>query len=302
MGIGISLAQIEAFYWVAQLNSFSAAASRLCATQPGISTRVRSLEAQVKGRLFERGPRSVTLTPLGRELLRLAERFIELSDDFTRVSKSQDSLQGLIKIGAADTVALTWLPSLTTDLSSRFPNLEVELVVDLSLRLHDKLVDGEIDVAFIAGDWTRPGYRSLPVGSVENKWIASPALKLGNRTVSAGELATFPVLTYSRGSHLHQAVIAWFRQQDVRPPRMHSCNSLATIVELTAAGLGVSVLPPAMLSDAFRRNRLARIKTRQKIAANDFSMVFPEGRSSPFMNALAEMSAQAAKADPIFRN
>jgi DNA-binding transcriptional LysR family regulator len=300
MHIGLSLAQIEAFYWVAQLNSFSAAASRLCTTQPGISTRIRSLEAQVNGRLFERGPRTVTLTPLGRDLLRIAERFVELSDDFARVSQSQDSLHGLVKIGAADTIALTWLPALTASLSGHFPHVEVELVVDLSVRLYDKLIDGEIDVAFIAGRLARPGYESLPVGRVANHWVASGALKLGNRQVEAAELATFPVLTYSRGSHMHESVVSWFRKQNVRVPRLHSCNSLSTIIELTAAGLGVSVLPPAMLKDAFRRRRLVQIRTKQKLAANDFYMVFPQGRSSPFMKVLAQMSTQAARADAIF--
>jgi DNA-binding transcriptional LysR family regulator len=108
------------------------------------------------------------------------------------------------------------------------------------------------------------------------------------------------VLTYSRGSHLHQAVVRWFREQDVRPPRLHSCNSLSTIVELTAAGLGVSVLPAAMLKKELSSRRLSLINTRRGMAPNDFYMVYPEGRSSPFMKALAAMSAQAARSDPVF--
>lgn len=295
----ISLVQIETFYWVAQLGSFSAAASRLCTTQPGISTRIRLLEAQVKGRLFDRGTRAITLTPLGRDLMRLAADFIELSDEFARVSQAQEGLHGLVKIGAADTVALTWLPALMTALSKQFPHVEVELVVDLSLNLHDKVAQGDIDVAFIAGGSARPGYASVRVGRVENRWAASPRLGLAARATAA-ELAAFPVLTYSRGSHLHQAVIRWFREQDVRPPRLHSCNSLSTIIELTAAGLGVSVLPAAMLEASLSSGRLSLIKTRRAIPSNEFFMVFPEDRSSPFMKALAAMSTQAALHDPVF--
>ena len=63
----VTLKQIEAFYWTAELGSFSAAAGRLNTTQPAISNRIREFETALDLKIFAADVRCPRLTPMGRE-------------------------------------------------------------------------------------------------------------------------------------------------------------------------------------------------------------------------------------------
>lgn len=247
MHAGITFRQIEAFYWIARSGSFSEAARSLNATQPGISNRIRELETLLNVRLFERGGRAVRLTPEGRQLQGLAEQIVALGHDFVARSGASAGVAGVMRIGAADTVALTWLPRLVAELSRRYPRLAVELSVELSVHLRDRLAEGELDIAFLVGTAPGPEFEEIPLGQVRNAWMAPRALGLGGRRIEATELAQHAILTHSRGSHLHRIVRQWFLRAGIRDIRIHGCNSLATMIEMTVAGLGVSLLSPALV-------------------------------------------------------
>src|SRR5262249_51503225 len=75
----MNLRQLETFYWVAKLGSFSAAADRLNATQSTVSMRIQDLERDFGHTLFDRGRRGARITAMGRELMRYAEEVLRLS-------------------------------------------------------------------------------------------------------------------------------------------------------------------------------------------------------------------------------
>src|SRR5262249_35910849 len=72
----MNLRQLEPFYWVAKLGSFSAAADRLNATQSTVSMRIQDLERDFGHTLFDRGRRGARITAMGRELMRYAEEVL----------------------------------------------------------------------------------------------------------------------------------------------------------------------------------------------------------------------------------
>ena len=74
----MNLRFLEAFYWIAKLGSFSAAAARLHATPAAISERIRTLEEDLGVRVFERDSRKVSLTPQGQRLLPYAEQMLHV--------------------------------------------------------------------------------------------------------------------------------------------------------------------------------------------------------------------------------
>src|SRR5205823_129596 len=153
------------------------------------------------------------------------------------------ALTGIVRVGAADTMAMTLLPALLAQVAKRHPDIDVELIVDLSVHLQARLCEGEIDVAFMVGEMGSPGYEARPRGAVENAWMCSANLKLPRRRLKPADLARQSVFTHSRGSHLHRTVTSWFEAAGVRPVRLHGCNSLPMMIKLTVAGLGISVLP-----------------------------------------------------------
>ncbi len=74
----MEIKQLEAFYWIARLGSFAAAARKLHTTQPAISMRIRQLESDLGTQLFDTSRRTAQLTPKGRDLVDHAASMLTL--------------------------------------------------------------------------------------------------------------------------------------------------------------------------------------------------------------------------------
>src|SRR5256885_6804828 len=130
-----SLAQLEALHWVVRLGSFRAAATRLNVTQPAVSVRIRELEAAAGGPLFLKGSYRAKPTPLGRELAGQAEQVIAACEALEARFGAGQELAGPIRIGVADTFAMTCLPQLMRRIENRFARARAEIRVDFSALL-----------------------------------------------------------------------------------------------------------------------------------------------------------------------
>lgn len=138
------------FTAVAEELSFVRAATRLFVTTPTVSAGVRDLERSLGVRLFDRTPRSVTLTSAGRALLPQARRVLTEADGVRALA------QGLT--GRTSVVAGTFLGLGAPLLEAAARALHaVEVDVDLQLRVYGfdgparRLCSGEVDVAVLVG-------------------------------------------------------------------------------------------------------------------------------------------------------
>jgi DNA-binding MarR family transcriptional regulator len=104
--------QLESFLTIAELGSFAAAADRLCVTQSTISARIQELEQILGVELFDRSQRTARLTLKGRELIGYAEQIVDLASEIRRRVGSKDALAGVVRVGVAELVAISWLPNL----------------------------------------------------------------------------------------------------------------------------------------------------------------------------------------------
>src|SRR5258708_11280983 len=115
-----TLSQIEAFYWIAQLGSYRAAAAQLNLTQPTVSLRIRNLEHALEVRLFERAGRQVRITPEGAAMLSVARRMMDLADQVSAKHAQRDPLQGQLRLGAPASFALSCMADLLGALKKKY--------------------------------------------------------------------------------------------------------------------------------------------------------------------------------------
>ena len=297
----LTMKQLETFFWAARLGSFSAAAARLNTTQPSVSVRIRDMEAVLHVPLFDRTGRMPRLTSKGRQLAAYVERVVALGEEFDSALGRPDTISGLVRVGAADTVALTWLPDLVAELGRRHPKITIELIVDLSINLRARLLSGDLDIGLLVGELSRPEFEDQSLGFVEQRWMCSPSLGVPATDVTAEMLVRWPVFTHTRGSDHFRAMQHWFEAEGVRPERLHGCSSLATMVAMTVAGLGISVLPAGMLQTELAGGNLELIETRRLVPEYEFReihLVHPARRA---VSAVATLARQAARRSPVFR-
>jgi DNA-binding transcriptional LysR family regulator len=242
-----TLAQLEAFYWIGRLGGFHAAARHLHLTQPTISARVSELETTLGVQLFDRKGRSVTLTPRAREILPAVERMLKISDEISQRRNDSTTLRGLLRLGAVESVALFTLPILLPRLRASYPDLKIELTLDIGSVLNRKINTRDLDVAILTDARIGESVTVERVGEIEYSWVASNDFALPDRELVPTDLRRVPIFTNPNPSTIYAVMTDWFRSGNVEPEQVTMCNSLALMSRLVIAGSGLAILQPQIL-------------------------------------------------------
>lgn len=299
---GFTLTQIKTFLMVYKTTSFQAAANALHTTQPAVSQRIKELERILGLELFLREPRNARLTMAGRKMLPYAERMVALADEISAELMEKHAVSGLLKIGATDTVALTWLPRLVQKLRQEFPRLEVELVVGLSVDLLEELKNHDLDIAMLACPVDHPEIAAAHMGMLRNCWMAAPSLVAEIGEITPHTMSRLPLFTYSEGSHQHQMIKRWFREEGLDSLRINVCTNLAAIMKLTIEGLGVSILSPEMMADELAAGVLQVIEVGHALPPIEFAAAYMDSDNTHFLRHLAGLAAVIVADDKTFGN
>ena len=292
----MNLKQIEAFVQVARTGSVSAAAARLNATQPAISMRLRELERSIDADLLDRSLRTIRLTPVGRAFLDHAERIHALAEEALAEFGADRAVTGHIRLGVTETVALTWLPDLVGQINARFPEVAVELGVDLTEGVWNRLNHGNLEVALLPGPVGGPNLECRSLGFIRYDWMASPSLNIPDRPLTPTDLAAWPIITLGRESNLHDIIEAWFRHHGARLRRIDVCNSLGVVASLTMAGLGIAMLPPSIYAG---EQRLKILETLPRLEELEFVAAYPRNMESPLIRFIVDMAQTVSTFDAV---
>lgn len=266
----VTLKQVEAIYWVAELGSFHAAATRLGTTQSTVSKRIHEIESQFGVQLIDRRTNTAVLTLKGREVIDDFSAMLRLRQGVERRLSSDDGFQGRYRFGVTEMVALTWLPDLVTAIRRLFPRITLEPRVDLAASLRQQLARHALDLVISP---TRDGdddYRTLTLGRMDSVWLCSPRLGVAPGRLSMEQLLDLPVLTHAEGSTLHLRLLRELDRRGLDRSRLIPCNSLIGLAELARAGLGVTYLPAAYFAPYVEAGDLRRLDVGLDLAPLDY--------------------------------
>lgn len=286
----MNLKQIETFYWAARLGSFTAAAVRLHATQSTVSMRIHELERSLGVQLFDRSLRSAKLTARGRDLLGYAERLIMLTEELRERIAAEDSRVGLVRLGVAEVVSLTWLPAFVKTVHQRHPQVTLELDEALTVDLVDRLRAGKLDIVFAPGNPRELNLVGYALGMVDFRWMASSEFEAPDETMTPRAMAEYPVVSLSRESYHYAGIENWFQAGHARCSRIYTCKSMGVMAALVAAGLGLGLLPPTCFRRELDEGSLRIISCEPEIEPVGFSALLSADLHEPLSRSLAELA------------
>ncbi len=295
-----TLSQLEALVWVVRLGSFRAAAQRLNITQPAISVRLRELEQAADAPLFERQSYRARPTARGRQIAWQAERVLEQAEALERQIADQEGLAGPIRIGVADTFAMTCGSRLMREIETRYPQARAELRADFSVRLDASLRAGELDIAVLTWPTPDPLVHIEPLIDMPLQWVASPQ-RLGDlaprdrrRAIGPADIAHLPILTNPSPSNLYVSITDWFASAGRQPGRLITCNSLGIMARLACDGTGLSLLPVGILREEIGAGRLVILPSRPPIAPHHASVAYRRDMPGSSLAQLARLISEIA--------
>ncbi len=295
----MNLKQIETFRWIARLGSFTAAAQRMNSTQSATSIRIQELEYGLGATLFDRSHRNTQLTAKGRELLPLADDLMEIVWRIRACAEEVEGLEGIVKIGVADLIGITWLPEYITTIRERFPKVDLDIEVGLAFDLCEKLCNSELDLVLAPPTIPKPGITFRPLGQVDFVWAAARSLKVARKVLAPPDIKDFPIITLSRSSYHYQSIEKWFKSGGVRCRRVIICNSIHTVLLLTQSGLGIGLLPAAALHDHPVYKGVGVLDTTPGMSPVEFSAMSVTEHDTPLVHALMSIAMEVSTFDML---
>lgn len=263
----MDLRQLKYFTAVADQGSFSAAARALRIAQPSLTVSVRSLEDELGEPLLARGPRGVTLTPIGATFITYARSILREADKAVdEVRQVRGLKHGKVSVGLMSVFSSFVAPDALARFYERNPNINVH--VDVSAHATEAILEsvenGSWDFAFALYrplSNPLPSLKSEPVVTFESAVYAAPTHPLAKlRSASMQDLARsdWMVSSLSAGaSFLHRT----FEEQGLPRPQIKIVsNSFGLIRSIAQNAPFLCLLPVRFAAREVEAGRLVRIR------------------------------------------
>lgn len=280
---------------VANERSFGRAAARCFVSQPALSVAIQKLEEELGTPLFERGKGEVTVTPLGEQVVEQACRILENVARIRELAEGgRNQLTGTLRLGLIHTVAPYLLPDLVPELHRAAPGMPLEIEETLTENLAAGLRNGRLDAAIVALPFEVPGVATQflyeePFQAVvprDHPWAR-------RRAVAPDELANEHTILLNVGHCFRNQVLDACPELNQPEARVTRSNSLETIRNMVASGLGVSVLPRDALTPRYHSRLVVPVPFTKPVPTRHVALA--SRRSFPRPDAIAAVAASVLR-------
>lgn len=272
--------QLEYLLALAETLHFGRAAARCSVSQPALSQQIRELEEGLGVTLFERSGRRVLATAAGERVAAEARKALEQIDAVVTQARGQaEPLSGPLRLGVIPTVAPYWLPLSLPGLRAAYPSLALSLREDTTQRLLGELRRGALDAALLALP-VDDGEEIESLALLEDPFVLAtakghPLAARARRRVGEECLAGQRVILLEEGHCLRAHALKVCDRVGARSPESIQATSLATLVQMVAGGLGVTLLPSLALRVELQRDpALVAIGFRPPAPSRTLGLVF----------------------------
>ena len=242
---------------VARLGHFGKAAQACNVSQPALSTQIKKLEAELGVQIFERDNKSVRLTEVGQDIVGLANEALNVTERIRlTASAAKDPLSGHLKLGFIPTIAPYLVPHFVSQCGDTLPHLQVSFQEDITERLVHGLELGTLDVAILATPPEDARLEAIPLYD-EPFWVIFPkehdlhAVK----AIRVTDLPADELLLLSEGHCFRDQALDVCRLDAGPQMQTIRVSSLETLINMVAAGLGITLLPAMALGGNWLRDQ-----------------------------------------------
>jgi DNA-binding transcriptional LysR family regulator len=239
----INLAALHIFKTVVEEGGITKAAVKLHRVQSNITTRVKQLEAKLGTKLFLRQKRRLVLSPEGKLLLVYADRLLRLSTEAEAMLRDNIP-RGTLKIGTMESTAAARLPPILSRYHKRYPEVCIELVTATAGVLVTKVLNYEIEAAFVA-EPIMASNLDFQVAFDEELVLIAPSGY--PRIKTARDIGKRTVIAFGAGCAYRARLEDWLGRSKVAPDRVMEFHSYHAIVACVAAGTGIAIVPRSVL-------------------------------------------------------
>ena len=240
----MEIKQLKAFIAIAEEKTFTAGAKRVHVTQAAVSMQIRQLEEEIGLPVFTRTPRKVILTEAGEYLLERARRILrEHNSALEELAVIAGAEHGRLRIGSASAMFATdQLPYILEKLKQKYPNAEVSVSSGTSTKLVDKIMHGEVDIAFVSLPIETTNVQTELLYSDEIVAIAHPSHPFAEeKYISAARLAAENLILGEKGGNTRRMIDDFFDAHHLKPHVVMELSRQEAINKMVENNMGVGI-------------------------------------------------------------
>lgn len=235
---------------------FGKAADACHVSQPTLSGQIKKLEAYLGVSIFERTNRSVRVTEVGADIIAVARTTQNAVTRIKTIAETaRDPMAGTLRLGLIPTIAPYLIPLFAENAHHEFPKLSIIYNEDITERLNADLLSGHLHAAILATEPESEQLATIPLYS-EPFWLIYPqghrltkTQPLFMRDVSQDE-----ILLLAEGHCFRDQALSICNPIDTHTPQALRATSLETLINLVAAGQGLTLVPALAMNSSITHN------------------------------------------------
>lgn len=299
MASSVSLRQLRYLEAVARYRHFGRAAAACAVSQPALSMQIKELEAALGAVLVERGARQVRLTEFGELALprvRQILRSIDELTDFARVAGRQ--ISNRLRVGMIPTIAPYLLPALIRHAAEEQPDVEIHVREAMTAKLIEEIRDGRLDTAIVALPVSEASLTELALFT-ETFVLVRPADMAGEPVPPGSLWGAMRLLLLEEGHCFRGQALSFCNMHASAPREGLDANSFSTLVQMVAAGMGVTLLPEIAISLETRSAAVSIARFEDPQPSRTVGMIWR--KSSPLAARFMQLSELVSRAADTVR-
>src|SRR5438067_5571274 len=233
----IDLESLLIFQTVVQEGGVNRAAEKLHRVPSNVTTRIRQLEDFLAVRLFRREGRTLSLSAEGHTLLNYANRLLRLADEAVNELRTGKP-QGLFRLGSLESTAGSRLAPILSRYHDENPGVVVELVTGTSAALVQRVMNFEVEAAFVSEPFGAPELSALPVFDEELVLITPRTMRAVH---GARELGHMTMIAFAQGCSYRKRLEDWLGSENTGSVRVLEFGSYQGMIACVAAGTGFAI-------------------------------------------------------------
>ena len=267
------LRTLELFCSVAELRSFSKAASVHELTQSAASQAMQHLEESLGVQLIDRSKRPLVLTSAGSIYLRGVKSMLRGYNRLEQeVRSTSERLSGQIAVGTIYSVGLSYMPHATDEFQRMHPEVDVIPKFGTSEEIIELTADGSVDLGLVSFPKTTKQLQYVLWQQEPMRLVCSPKHALANRTdVTLRDLQGIKMVGFDRDLALRKEIDQGLAKAGVTVDFNMEFNNADSMTRAIEANRGIGIVPEA----AVRRETATG--TLRVVACQDLRMTRPLG-------------------------
>jgi DNA-binding transcriptional LysR family regulator len=181
-------------------------------------------------------------------------------------------------------ITMTWFAGIFSDLRKKMPRISYEIELDLAFQLKQKLRQGDLDMAIVAGPVEDGRFISRPIGTTDMIWVVASNLlhdEFGRRKTIDQMLSSIPLWCVSRSSEYSVAAQHILRKYGANLDNVNTCNHLVALIDLVERGAGIGQLPQIMVADKLISGKLEALSDQLEDTTLNFFIVCHKDSTNP---------------------